>query len=461
MKMTRSTLIAVVAGFTFLSTSSHGFSPLASSTRTTRPSTSSASSSSSWQLYAQKNKPGWMDYAASTLGDSNKEPSSTTALYAGGGGGGESSTNTMSSSSSRQGNYTNFSSKTPFDDINRIQESTMNNRDDFIEGILSSYLGPRIILVVLAAVYATNFPLGALMNDVLPASAATSSRMLVAALALAPFIPRLSPSLRIPAVTCGCFTALGYIAQSLALLDTDPARVSFLGAATVLWCPILEAVFDKKDMSLQAAPQTWLAALLCMAGVGVLELDPLAVVDAAAASTSGISVSSGDLLALLQAVGFGTGVFWTSRMLRKEPDQALPVTATLVATTAALAAVWSLADGWMWQEGWQHLTLPGLFMDESMRNVAGAVLWTGLISTSLNFFIELTALGRVPPSEASVILASEPLWAALFAAAFYGTALTSADSVGGALIVSACLANALLSPASFQKVFSVFDNKSR
>jgi len=137
-------------------------------------------------------------------------------------------------------------------------------------------------------------------------------------------------------------------------------------------------------------------------------------------------------------------------MLKKEPHQALPVTATLLATTAFLSMIWCFMDGWMGiPDNWQHYTLPGMLMDPSLRAVAGAVLWTGLISTSLNFFIELTALGRVPPSEASVILASEPLWAALFAAALYGTGLSIADSVGGALIVSACLVNAVLEPSSF------------
>jgi drug/metabolite transporter (DMT)-like permease len=271
--------------------------------------------------------------------------------------------------------------------------------------------------------------------------------MVVAALALSPFVLQLKQELRVPAVLCGFFTCMGYVTQSLALVDTDPARVSFLGSLTVLWCPVLEAIIDKKPMSLKEAPQTWLAAFLCIAGIGVLEL-----FDPNATEALSLSVSTGDVFALLQAVGFGTGVWWTSRMLKQEPHQALPVTATLLATTAFLSMIWCLVDGWMFApdpQEWQHYTLPGLLTDPSLRAVAGAVLWTGLISTSLNFFIELTALGRVPPSEASVILASEPLWAALFAAALYGTGLSAADSVGGALIVMACLVNAVLEPSSF------------
>ena len=324
---------------------------------------------------------------------------------------------------------------------------------DWKERILSSYLGPRLILLLLAAVYATNFPLGAVMNAHLPASAATTARMVLAAAALAPFVRQLSPELRLSAVLCGCFTAAGYVTQSLALQDTDPARVSFLGSVTVLWCPLLELLIEKKPMAWHQAPQVWLAAILCLAGVGVLELsssgDAASATGAAGASAAALALEwhAGDLLALLQAVGFGTGVFWTSRMLSKRPDQALPVTATLLATTSFLAMIWSLVDGWVFAapENLQTMALPGLLFGADPV-VAAAVVWTGLISTSLNFYIELTALGRVNPSEASVLLASEPLWAALFAAAFLGASLSQADAIGGALIVSACLVNAVVTP---------------
>jgi drug/metabolite transporter (DMT)-like permease len=71
-----------------------------------------------------------------------------------------------------------------------------------------------------------------------------------------------------------------------------------------------------------------------------------------------------------------------------------------------------------------------------------AVLWTGLISTSLNFFLEIFALGQVPPGEASVILATEPLWAAAFASLILGETLGWNDYAGGFLIVAACLVSA-------------------
>lgn len=46
-------------------------------------------------------------------------------------------------------------------------------------------------------------------------------------------------------------------------------------------------------------------------------------------------------------------------------------------------------------------------------------------------------------AEASVILATEPLWAALFAALWLSEDFGADDYIGGALIVAACMATAL------------------
>lgn len=313
------------------------------------------------------------------------------------------------------------------------------------QGFLSSYLGPRLLLGGASILYGTNFALGTIMNDSLPASAATSARMFLAAGALSPFLFKLDPKLAGSALLCGCFTAFGYITQSLALVDTSPATVAFLGAATVIVCPALEFLINKKPMGLKDAPQTWLAAALCVLGVGILELyDPSGM-------TGMAQPGWGDVLSILQAVGFGTSFFLTERMMRGQPDQALPITAVQVSMSALLSMGWCLADGWI---GTNHdsFGLPGLFMEPAIQTAAGAVVWTGLVTTALNRFFETSALGNVSSAEASVILATEPLWAALFAALLLSENFGVNDYAGGALIVLACLANTL-KPRDFDKLW--------
>lgn len=124
-------------------------------------------------------------------------------------------------------------------------------------------------------------------------------------------------------------------------------------------------------MGIRDAPQTWLAAVLCLSGVGILELyDP---------SGTGIEVGWGDVLAIFQAVGFGTSFFLTERMMRGQPEQALPITAVQVSVTAFICMIWCFADGWMFQGGSDSYALPALFLDPSLQLAAGAVAWTGTL----------------------------------------------------------------------------------
>ena len=340
------------------------------------------------------------------------------------------------------------------EDLEATTQAT-EEKAGLLDGILSSYLGPRLLLAGASVLYGTNFALGAIMNDAMPPSAATAARMVLAALALGPFLFQLEPALAASAALCGCFTGLGYITQSLALVDTSPATVSFIGAAVVLVCPLLEFLVDKKPLGLKQAPQTWLSATLCLTGVAILELyNPID-------GSIGISdVGWGDVWAVLQAVGFGTSFFLTERMMRGRPDQALPITAVQVSMSAFLCMIWCLTDGWLFtMDNASQYTLPGMFLEPSLQMAAAAVAWTGLITTAMNRVIETTALGKVSSAEASVILATEPLFAALFSAILLSETFGANDYVGGALIVAACFATAL-KPSDFESIIGKDDDKN-
>jgi drug/metabolite transporter (DMT)-like permease len=248
------------------------------------------------------------------------------------------------------------------------------SEQSLVDKVINSYLGPRLLLAIAAILYGTNFPLGVIMNESMNPSSSTCARTVLAALALSPFLLKLNPKFSGSALLCGCFTALGYTTQSLALIDVSPATVAFLGAATVIVCPTLEAFVDKKPMGLREAPQTWLAAILCLVGVGILELyDP--------SGAGMLEVGWCDFLCILQAIGFGTSFFLTERMMRGQPDQALPITAVQVSVTAFICMLWCFADGWMFQPESEAFALPALFFEPSLQMAAGAVAWTGMYMT--------------------------------------------------------------------------------
>jgi len=323
------------------------------------------------------------------------------------------------------------------DDDNLEAENAQDTLEKFRSAKKYSYLAPRLTLAFASILYGTNFPLGTLMNDSLPASATTSSRMLLASIVLSPFMLKLKPEMIKQALLCGVFTAMGYICQSAALMDTPPATVAFLGAVTVIVCPAFDAIIDGKNMSLKNSPQTYLAGLLCIAGVGVIEIDPFSAGNAADMTTN----ASGNILAILQGVGFGISFQLTEKLMRGSPSMALPVTAVQLSVTALIAALWCFST-----ESASELSNYGLlelFTNPDLRTTLFAVLWTGLITTAGNRVLETKALGKMGASEASVILASEPIWAAVFAYVIVNAPFGSNDIVGGALLVSACLCNTL------------------
>jgi len=110
-------------------------------------------------------------------------------------------------------------------------------------------------------------------QDTLPASAATSGRLILAALALSPFLFQLKPELIKNALIGGSFVALGYLSQSVALLDVPAGTVGFIGGLVVIITPLVNYVLNKDaKLAWKDAPQTWLAAVICLIGVATIEL---------------------------------------------------------------------------------------------------------------------------------------------------------------------------------------------
>lgn len=304
-----------------------------------------------------------------------------------------------------------------------------NENVGVLDRLLSTHWGARVVLLVIPAIYGTNFALGSSLNEALANPALTTAlRMTLASVAILPWLVRLDvKNLLVPAVFTGLCSSIGYVGQSIALNDVDPARVSFLGAAVVVWCPILEALFDNRPFT----AQTWAAAGLCMSGVAILE----GVVGSSGVS-SALTFAPGDGWAMLQAVGFGTQCFLCSKFITEEnKEQVVPFTAVLVTVTAVTA--------WVWYTVTLDATAAPISLDSLPSSVWLSLAWTGLISTSANFALEVAALGRVPSSEASVFLSTEPIWAAIFAAVLLGNTMAPNDYVGGSLMILACLMNSV------------------
>ena len=220
---------------------------------------------------------------------------------------------------------------------------------------------------------------------------------------------------------CGLFTSFGYVGQAIALQTASAAEVGFICSLAVVVCPLLDLLDG-----MRIPWQSWAAAALALIGVAVLEL-----------GDAGIALSPGDLWAFTQPIGFGVTFWKTGKMMTDFPTETLSITAIQVAVAAATSLVWlglagSSADA-------------GNLLDALLGSPAalGAVVWTGIVGSALTTTGLTVALGRVSSTEASVLLTTEPLWAALLAFWLLQESVGSNVLSGGALILAACLANAL------------------
>lgn len=112
-------------------------------------------------------------------------------------------------------------------------------------------------------------------------------------------------------------------------------------------------------------------------------------------------------------VGFGTSYLRIERLMSKFPDNGLQLSALQLCSNAAISIVWAVLD-----VASGHDTVDATLIMQP--EVICGVLYTGLISTALTVILQTKALGKLPATDSSVIVATEPLWAAGFAALLLG-----------------------------------------
>ena len=98
--------------------------------------------------------------------------------------------------------------------------------------------------------------------------------------------------------------------------------------------------------------------------------------------------------------------------MEKHPEDELPI-AALQCAVIALAAVTAAsvdASAAPWALPWDHL-LTATANNAPAWGVPAAIAYTGLISTSLTIWLTAKVFSKLPSTDASIILASEPLWA--------------------------------------------------
>jgi drug/metabolite transporter (DMT)-like permease len=202
---------------------------------------------------------------------------------------------------------------------------------------------------------------------------------------------------------CGLALATGYAFQTWGLLTATPARSAFITALSAVLVPVLEPVVGLARFSRRALA----GALVALGGLAVL-LRP---------GTTGASV--GDVLTLGCAFAFAAHAMLLNRAVRDERPEL--VNAVQVAVVAVLAAP---AAG---IERWRFVATPRL-------GVAVAV--TAVFATVGAFWAMSSAQRTLTAAETAVILALEPVAAAVVSLLVGEDTLTLPLVAGGCLVVA-------------------------
>lgn len=303
-----------------------------------------------------------------------------------------------------------------------------------------------LLALAMTFLWASNFPaVKAVIDAGLPTSAQAASRFSIAAIALSPLLfgqKALPPELVRGSFETGVLIAVGYIGQALALHDLPAGAVAFICSLQVVFVPLAQTFFGSA-----LTPRLALSALLCISGVGFLELAGMGntAADATAASQPSLIVPT--LLALLQPVGFGASYLRVEGLMQKFPEYGLQTSALQLVANAAVAIAWFVMDSTLNSHGALGGGTVGGGFDLGLLQqplIFGSLIYTGLVSTALTIPMQMNAQGKLPATDFAVIVATEPLWAAFFAAVFLSEQPDSSVLIGGSLIMLGCIFNSLL-----------------
>ncbi|MFD3513694.1 DMT family transporter [Streptomyces sp. NPDC058657] len=204
-----------------------------------------------------------------------------------------------------------------------------------------------------------------------------------------------------------------FLLETYGVVHTSATNAGLIISLTMIFTPLAEAAVTRK-----APPRAFLAA----AGLSVLGVVLL---------TQGggfTPPSAGDLLMLLAALARTAHVLFMARTKAVAGADALSLTTVQLGAAVAVFAVLAAVPG----------TGPSPW---SVAAGFGAAEWAGLLFLSVfctlfAFAVQMWAVRRTSPSRVSLLLGTEPLWAAAVGIAIGGERLGAAGLLGGVLVLA-------------------------
>eukprot|EP00439_Symbiodinium_sp_Y106_P086990 s171_g37.t2 len=234
-------------------------------------------------------------------------------------------------------------------------------------------------------------------------------RFVLAALPLLPWLWKSSsPESARSSAVVGSLGAVAYAAVFVSFsYGTTGAKAAFITALQTTVVASLSSMAAKR-LNLS----TFCSALLALGGVGVLEF-----------SSGPVEATIGDLICMASPILIGLSWHVLGESTKKFPKDATPTAAIQLLCFGMLFAVWSLGE-LLLRHGPAGLLQGATHFPELLQTpgLLPALLFSAFFGNTVTMLLSSEAMKRLKASDVSLIVASEPLWAALAAAAFLGEA---------------------------------------
>ena len=304
----------------------------------------------------------------------------------------------------------------------------------------ASHLSAVLALVGIAFIWAGGFPATKFcINAGLSVGAILSIRFVIGTAGLGLMLLLLGIPIRRRDALDGLW--LGLVLAALFWLQTDGLRFTstsksgFITGLYVIFTPMVALLAGDR-----LRPSHGLGALVALLGLGLL-------VHESGSAWGGWN--RGDTETLLAAVLCGFHIVMTSHFSRRSSGWVLAFAQVAVTGAISLAITLALPAPFGFQGAGPALARGGTWV---------ALIFMGVLATTLAFYVQSTFQARVGATECAIIFSSEPVWTAALAVSGWIPGIREHFSplqlAGGGLILSANLL-AELGPRLLRRVFPV------
>lgn len=208
-------------------------------------------------------------------------------------------------------------------------------------------------------------------------------------------------------VLMGVTLFMGFAFQIIGLQYTTPSKNAFLTALNVVIVPFIAFVILKKKIGAKGI----IGAVMSVLGVGLLSLN------------GNFTVSLGDGLTLLCAVGFAFQIFFTSEFVKKYPASVLNTVQMFTAfvLSASSLVIFGENDFQVTTQGWL------------------SVLYLGVVSTTICYLLQTACQKYIDETKAAIILSMESVFGTIFSIMILHEVVTVRMVIGCAVILAAVI----------------------